>query len=986
VDDFRIYVNALPASDVLALFNGTAGALAGPWTSQDIGSPSIPGNSGSLGDDIYVTASGSDIWGGSDQFHYVSRTWTGDGTLTARVNGVTVTNTWIKAGLMFRESLDANARNALISTLPGNYQMTFQSRSSTGGGSTGTNIDVPAAPPAGPYWLKLQRVGNVFTGYHSADGVTWTQTGTPVTLSLPTTCYVGFAVASNNNTRLTAAQFDHISLNASAPATPTGLTATAGNAEIVLNWSAGSDATSYTVKRATVSGGPYTTVANVATTSYTDTGLASGTTYHYVVAANNVYGVSPDSTEASAITITQLTGAVIGSSGSWGNLGNTTANVFDGNVTTFYDAVNGTGDWAGLDLGSGAAAIVKQIKYCPRPGFASRMVGGEFQGSNVADFSSGVVTLFTVASTPPDGTMTMQTVTNGTGFRYLRYIGPANAYCDVAEVEFDGFNAAIPSVPTNLVAAPGNAQVALTWNTASGATSYNVKRATVSGGSYTTIASGITSTSYTNTGLSNGTTYYYVVSAVNAGGESANSAQTSATPEAPPATPGGLAATAGNAQVGLNWNTSSGATSYNVKRATVNGGPYTTITSVTGTGFTDTGLTNGTTYYYVVSASNSGGESGDSIQASATPLVPVPPAPAGLVATGGDAQAVLSWNASAGATSYNVKRATVSGGPYSTIGNLTDTSFTNTGLTNGTTYYYVVSALGIGGEGANSAQASATPQVPAPPAPAGLVATGGDAQVALTWNASSGAASYNVKRSTVSGGPYSTITNITGTSFTNTGLTNGTTYYYVVSAVNAGAESADSAQASATPSSPLPSPWVTADIGAVAAAGSASASGGTFTVTGSGADIWGTADEFRYTYQTSSGNCEMRAQVTSVQNTDPWAKAGVMIRESTAAGARYAAVFISPGNGVTFQRRTTTGGTTVNTVVSGVTAPRYVRLQRASNNSFRAYYSSNGTSWTQIGANQSISMAGSATMGLAVTSHIDGTLCTSTISNVTATP
>ncbi len=130
----------------------------------------------------------------------------------------------------------------------------------------------------------------------------------------------------------------------------------------------------------------------------------------------------------------------------------------------------------------------------------------------------------------------------------------------------------------------------------------------------------------------------------------------------------------------------------------------------------------------------------------------------------------------------------------------------------------------------------------------------------------------------------------------------------------------------------------------------------------------------------------MRARVATVQNTDPWAKSGVMIRESTSAGARYAAVFITPGNGVTFQRRTSTGGTTVNTVVTGITAPRYVRIQRTSTSSFRAYYSSNGSTWTQIGSNQTISMASSATMGLAVTSHLDGTLCTSTLDTITATP
>jgi hypothetical protein len=145
VDDFRIYDNALPASDVLALFNGTAGALAGPWASQDIGSVARPGSSGSPGDDIHVTSSGGDIWGGSDEFHYVSRTWTGDGTLTARVN-VAVTDAWTKAGLMLRESLDANARNAFIAITPGTNGISFQSRSNAGGGTTNSTVGGIAAP------------------------------------------------------------------------------------------------------------------------------------------------------------------------------------------------------------------------------------------------------------------------------------------------------------------------------------------------------------------------------------------------------------------------------------------------------------------------------------------------------------------------------------------------------------------------------------------------------------------------------------------------------------------------------------------------------------------------------------------------------------------------------------------------------------------------------------------------------------------------
>ena len=223
----------------------------------------------------------------------------------------------------------------------------------------------------------------------------------------------------------------------------------------------------------------------------------------------------------------KLTGTVIGSPGSWSNLGNTITNVFDGNTNTFYDAANGTGDWAGLDLGSGTNGVVMLIKYWPRASSGSRMVGGQFQGANVADFSSGVVTLFTVSTAPPDG-MNVQLVTNTNAFRYLRYIGPANGWCNVAEVEFWGADSIIPSAPTNLVATIGDASVALAWPAASNATSYYVKRANVSS-NYTTIATNSTLT-FTNGGLANGTLYYFVVSAANVFGESANSAPVSARP------------------------------------------------------------------------------------------------------------------------------------------------------------------------------------------------------------------------------------------------------------------------------------------------------------------------------------------------------------------------------------------------------------------------------------------------------------------------
>jgi fibronectin type 3 domain-containing protein len=278
-----------------------------------------------------------------------------------------------------------------------------------------------------------------------------------------------------------------------------------------------------------------------------------------------------------------------------------------------------------------------------------------------------------------------------------------------------------------------------------------------------------------------------------------------------PAVPKGLAAAPGNARVTLDWTVSSNATGYYVERATTSGGPFTQISTQAGANYTDTGLTNGTKYYYVVSAYNSAGQSANSADVSAMPMPTAPATPTGLAAAAGNAQVSLTWTASVGATSYLVKRST-SSGAEAQISTSTSTSYTDTGLTNGTKYFYVVSAVNSGGDSANSAQVSATPTAPStPPAtPTGLNATGGNAQVSLSWNASTGAASYDLKRSTTSGGPYSTaVASPAAASYTDTGVTNGTTYYYVVSAVNTVGQSANSAQASATPAAPVANVTIT---------------------------------------------------------------------------------------------------------------------------------------------------------------------------------
>jgi hypothetical protein len=129
-----------------------------------------------------------------------------------------------------------------------------------------------------------------------------------------------------------------------------------------------------------------------------------------------------------------VTGTIIGTPGSYRSQGNTIANVFDQNLSTFFDGPNATGDWVGLDLGS--AQVLTTASFAPRSAYASRMVGGEIQASNSANFSSGVVTLATITTSPVYGQLTTLSLNNTTAYRYYRYVGPANGYCNIAELVF----------------------------------------------------------------------------------------------------------------------------------------------------------------------------------------------------------------------------------------------------------------------------------------------------------------------------------------------------------------------------------------------------------------------------------------------------------------------------------------------------------------------------------------------------------------------
>ena len=161
---------------------------------------------------------------------------------------------------------------------------------------------------------------------------------------------------------------------------------------------------------------------------------------------------------------------------------------------------------------------------------------------------------------------------------------------------------------------------------------------------------------------------------------------------------------------------------------------------------------------------------------------------------------------------------------------------------------------------------------------------------------------------------------------------------------------------------------------------------GTYTMTGSGADIWNQSDEFHYAYKTLAGTGSIVAKVESIDNTHGWAKAGVMIRETLDADSKHAMMIVSAASSVSFQRRPDTGAaSTSNDDPGGITAPYWVKIERDIAGRFSAFSSANGSTWQKLGASEFIQMGTNVFIGLAVTSHDAAQTCQAVFTNVTTT-
>jgi fibronectin type 3 domain-containing protein len=441
------------------------------------------------------------------------------------------------------------------------------------------------------------------------------------------------------------------------------LSASTASGQLVLTWSApaGASDMTYNVYRGTSAGGEGETpiATGLTTTSFTDTSATTGTTYYYEVTS-----VDPQSLAAPSV-------APFGESAR----------------SNEVSAVAPVRNVLLLGIAAGGSAAGSFVADTDVNG------GGVSGGTGAAISTSGVT------NPPPQSVLQHGRIGN---FTYtIPNLTPGNTYTvrlDFVEYYFHTAGSRVFNVSINgtevlnnfdIFAAAGGADILLPE-------------------------------SYTATASSSGTITIAFNSVVN--NSIVNGIEIYSAAQSAPAAPTGLAATAGNSQVALSWTAVVGATGYDIYRGTSSGGetPLAAGTNVAANSFTDTSAVNGTQYFYYVTALSSAGQSGASIEVSATPQAPTLGAPTGLAGMAGNNQVVLTWNAVSGAAGYDVYRGNNSGAETLLAAgtNIATTTFTDASAVNGTQYFYYVTAVNGSVQSAHSNEVSATPQ---PPTTNGLI-------------------------------------------------------------------------------------------------------------------------------------------------------------------------------------------------------------------------------------------------------------------------
>ncbi len=484
-------VNAIGRSAFTSTITAVAPVgISGVWADTDIGGPSPGGGVLFSNNTLTVSGAGADIWGTSDQFNYVYQPITGDQTIIAQVSGQTNTNAWAKAGVMIRESLNANSAFAAAIISPSNG-LTFQYRTATNGVPGWNNVST--AVGATTYWVKLVRSGNTITGYASPDNVTYTLLDS-ATFSMTSTVYIGLAVTSHNNGTLGSAAFKNVIVGSAQNALPTAATGLTGQVatgtQFNMNWTnTATNEDGYKIMRLDPGASSYHLVTTLAarTNSFFDTGLMNGSTYSYQVVASNTVGDSAPSNTLT-VTIPVAPGAPY--------------NLVVSNLTTSGVTLT----WQLPDNFDNGVSIYRR------------------------DTTTSLYT--TVATLAPHSTTFVdQNLLPNSIHDYNVQSHNVGGYSGVATASI----VTLPAAPTGPLAVENNNRIQISWTApASGASSYNVYRGTSAGGEgATAYATGITGTSYQDVSLANNTTYYYKVTAVSPGGEGAATSEVNASFVAP---------------------------------------------------------------------------------------------------------------------------------------------------------------------------------------------------------------------------------------------------------------------------------------------------------------------------------------------------------------------------------------------------------------------------------------------------------------------
>lgn len=605
------------------------------------------------------------------------------------------------------------------------------------------------------------------------------------------------------------------------PPAPQNLTASPGNKQVTLRWNTSIGAESYIVRRSTVSGGPYTTVqTNVTATSFVDTGLTNGTKYFYVVSAINGNGESGNSNEANATpnVITTMTynpqADAYVRDGSYTNLNYGSSQTLD-----VKNALGGFGEkrtaYYKFDLSNLRGDIISA---------KLRLYGSNVENSNIVNIgcyevmdNSWQEDSITNSNAPVIetelGTFTVDDfdayreldITNHvkskmTSDKIINIATAGNGY--TSRVSFNSRENSsnkpeliiektllAPLPPDDLTAVPDDRKVTLTWSTSDETDSYVVKRSTTDGGPYTIIATDIVSTTFSDTSVINGTTYYYVVAAVNIVGQSANSEQDSATPN--PTLTVNFNPTA-DAKVESYYPNNNYGTNTNfevVNNGTNNKKSYLRFDL---SGYTNNSIVSAKLRVYGSSTGalnikaykvsfNSWIESG----AGGICWNNAPPLEDEIGSFSMDTtQQYYEVDITPYIATYVEASTLVSIGLYTDVSGAAASNINSREAVSGKPELVVKMVQGV------------------PKQPKNLAGTGGNRFADLSWQAAEGATSYRIKRSRTTGGPYDIVASgVTATSYRNSGLTNGLDYYYTVSAVNSLGESVDSNEVCVVPSS-----------------------------------------------------------------------------------------------------------------------------------------------------------------------------------------